>query len=550
MKLLIIGGYGVFGGRLAQLLSDCPDLTLLIAGRNQTKAESFCAAYEGRAQAIPFTLNRENIAQALIQESPDIVIDASGPFQDYGDDPYLVPKACIAHRVDYLDFADAADFVFGISELDKAAKDAGVTILSGVSSFPVLTAAVLRKLGKDITIESVKGGIAPSPYAGIGLNVMKAVVGYAGGPVKLTRHGRSYEAKGLAESLRYTIAPPGFLPLKNLHFSLVDVPDLQVLPQTYPEIQDIWMGAGPIPEILHRMLNVLAKARAVFRLPSWEPFAPFFFWVLNKMKFGEHRGGMFVEVEGRRNGQPVTRSWHLLAEGDDGPYIPSMAIEAIIRKWLKGERPSLGARSAIDALETEDYEALFNKRNIHTGYRHDAGHTTFRTILGEEFEALPASLKSLHDAGSAIWAGEASVKTGRNPLAKFIGLCVGINIKSGEMPLRVMFTETDNGQIWKREFGDRSFKSVFALGKGRNAYLATERFGIVKVAMALVPKDGRLYYIPRRLTVLGIPLPHFMVPKGESFETEKNGRFHFNVTLKLPFLGLLAAYKGWLEPVK
>jgi len=190
MKLLIIGGYGVFGGRLAQLLSDCPDLTLLIAGRNQTKAESFCAAYEGRAQAIPFTLNRENIAQALIQESPDIVIDASGPFQDYGDDPYLVPKACIEHRVDYLDFADAADFVFGISELDKAAKDAGVTILSGVSSFPVLTAAVLRKLGKDITIESVNGGIAPSPYAGIGLNVMKAVVGYAGGPVKLTRHGR------------------------------------------------------------------------------------------------------------------------------------------------------------------------------------------------------------------------------------------------------------------------------------------------------------------------------------------------------------------------
>ena len=60
-------------------------------------------------------------------------------------------------------------------------------VLSGVSSFPALTAAVLREMAKTMEIGSVEGGIAPSPYAGIGLNVMRAVVGYAGAPVKLRR---------------------------------------------------------------------------------------------------------------------------------------------------------------------------------------------------------------------------------------------------------------------------------------------------------------------------------------------------------------------------
>jgi len=298
MKILILGGYGVFGGRLAELLSDLPQLDILIAGRTLSKAQAKCSALRGKASFTPVELDRVNIADALTQHSPDIVVDATGPFQDYGDAPYFVIEACIEAGVHYLDFADAADFVFGVSAFDDAAKAAGVTVLSGVSSFPVLTAAILRQFQNHMTVESLTGGIAPSPYAGIGLNVMRAVVSYAGDDVKLTRNGKQSTGKGLAESLRYTIAPPGYLPLKNLHFSLVDVPDLQVLPAQNPDMTDIWMGAGPVPEILHKVLNLLAKARAALPLPSFAPLSPFFYWVLNKMKFGDHRGGMFIAAKG------------------------------------------------------------------------------------------------------------------------------------------------------------------------------------------------------------------------------------------------------------
>jgi saccharopine dehydrogenase-like NADP-dependent oxidoreductase len=160
VKILILGGYGVFGGRLAKLLSDIPQATLFICGRDEGKAQAFCAGFDGAATAVPASLDRRDISDGIDRLKPDLVVDASGPFQDYGRDCYHVVEACIAAKVDYLDFADGADFVFGISQFDEQAKAAGVFILSGVSSFPVLTAAVLREMAKTMDIVKVEGGIA------------------------------------------------------------------------------------------------------------------------------------------------------------------------------------------------------------------------------------------------------------------------------------------------------------------------------------------------------------------------------------------------------
>ena len=65
----------------------------------------------------------------------------------------------------------------------------------------------------------------------------------------------------------------------------------------------------------------------------------------------------------------IDRAWHMMAEGDDGPFIPSMACEAIIRHCLDGKPPTPGARPATGDLELEDYEKLFARRTIHTGAR-------------------------------------------------------------------------------------------------------------------------------------------------------------------------------------
>ena len=550
MVILILGGYGVFGGRLAELLSNVTELEFIICGRDRSRAEAFCAAYRGLTQVRPLGLDRADIVIALQEQQPDLVVDASGPFQDYGADRYRVISACIDARVDYLDFADAADFVFGVPQFDAQAKDAGVFVLSGVSSFPVLTAAVLREMAKTMEIRSVEGGIAPSPYAGIGLNVMRAVVGYAGAPVKLRRRGEPSQGIGLAESLRFTIAAPGRLPLRNTHFSLVDVPDLQVIPPEHPTMTDIWMGAGPVPEVLHLILNLLARARARLRLPSLEPWSRLFYLVLNGMRFGEHRGGMFVRARGTVGRRTVERSWHLLAEGDDGPYIPSMAIEAIVRRLLAGKRLAPGARSGVRALELADYDALFQDRKIFTGFREPENDAPlYRKILGSAFSALPPRVQELHGSvGTRQWTGLAEVRRGRGPAVALVAALVGFPKAASRAQVTVKFTPENGAERWVRSFDGKSFSSVQSAGEGRNEYLLVERFGIASFAMALVVEGDRLILAPRRWSLLGLPMPRFFLPTGSSFETVQEGQFCFDVQIAIPLIGLIVAYKGRLDP--
>ncbi|CAF3031039.1 unnamed protein product [Rotaria sp. Silwood2] len=104
--------------------------------------------------------------------------------------------------------------------------------------------------------------------------------------------------------MRYTICPFGHLPLFNRRFSLVDVPDLKILPDLWSNTDSIWIGAGTVPETLHRILNGLAELVRWRLIPSLTPFAPSFHWATNIERWGEHRGGMFVAIEGSdRDGQ-------------------------------------------------------------------------------------------------------------------------------------------------------------------------------------------------------------------------------------------------------
>ena len=560
VRVLILGGYGTFGGRLAQLLADEPRLALLIAGRARDKAEAFCAQLRAAARLEPLAFDRDgDVAAALAAASPDVVVDASGPFQAYAGDPYRVVRACVALGIDYLDLADGSGFVAGIAQFDAAARARGVAILSGVSSFPVLTAAVVRRLSQGESpemarLDSVTGGIAPSPYAGVGLNVIRAIASYAGRPVRLRRDGRDAVGRGLIETRRFTIAPPGCLPLRPTLFSLVDVPDLQALPALWPELKSVWMGAGPVPEILHRALNVLARLVPLKILRSLVRFAPLMHAAINVLRWGEHRGGMFVEVAGAgADGRPLVRSWHMIAEGDDGPLIPSMAAEAIIRRRLEGRRPDAGARAAVRDLELGDYEALFARRKIFCGVRAPpaAGAPLYRRLLGDAYTQLPAPIQALHAlTDTLVVEGVATVARGKSLLARVVARIAGFPPAGNDVPVRVEFTLRNGREIWRRTFADRSFTSTQEEGRGRFDRLVCERFGPFAFGLALVHAADRLRVVVRGWSVFGIPLPRALAPFGDAYESVEDGRFRFHVEISLPVIGLIVAYRGWLAALR
>lgn len=557
LRILIIGGYGTFGGRLAQLLADDTGLTLLIAGRSPKKAEKFLESMPFQAQTIALSFDRDGDVEAQIAAvTPDIVVDATGPFQSYGNDPYRVVRSCLTHGVDYMDLADGTDFVAGIRAFDGEAQAKQVSILSGVSSFPVLTAAVVSELSSAFSrLDTVIGGIAPSPYAGVGLNVIRAIAGYAGKPVALIRNGRHTVGYALTEAMRYTVAPPGRLPLRNIRFSLVDVPDNQVLPEIWPNLNSIWMGAGPVPEILHRALNGLAWLVRIRLFPSLLPFAKIFHLAINILRWGEHRGGMFIRVEGMsKGGNPIERSWHLLAEGEDGPLIPSMAAEAIIRRRLSGTRPAPGARPAAGDVTLAEYDRLFERRNIHTGIRRaDRSRPAplYQRILDTAWDGLPRPIRAMHSLDGTMTAeGVGSVERGDGLLARWIGRLFRFPEAGNDLPVTVTFTERNGAELWQRRFGDDKFSSVQSEGTGRSSRLVSERFGPFTFDLALVGEDTRLRLIVRRWRFLRLPLPLFLAPRGDSYEYAEDGKFRFHVEIGHPVTGLIVRYSGWLAPAR
>ncbi|MGD0866815.1 MAG: DUF4166 domain-containing protein [Rhizomicrobium sp.] len=558
LSVLVIGGYGTFGGRLVELLEGEPRLTLIVAGRSAAKAAAFCKSRaHAKATLVPSAFDRDRDSDAqLTALRPDIVVDASGPFQAYGERPYRVIEACIAGGIDHLDLADGSDFVAGVRAFDASARAAGRYILSGVSTCPVLTAAVTRRLSREmVRVESIRAGISPSPYSPVGENVVRAIAAYAGRRIALRRNGESGTGYPFTEQMRFTIAPPGRVPLRSTLFSLVDVPDLRALPELWPEADSFWVGAGPVSAALHRLLIGLAWLVRLGLLPSVSPFATLMHFVRSHLRWGEHRGGMFVEVAGANaDGAQIRRSWHLLAEGDDGPFIPAMAVAALVRRALDGRTPVPGARAAVRELELEDYEHLFSGRAIATGIRNDAlcnSTPLYARMLGTAWDELPVEIRAMHNVEhEALAEGRASVERGRSVFARFAGWIAGFPGAAADTPVTVRFDVVDGVETWTRKFGNDSFSSRQFAGRGRWDKLLCERFGPLVFAMALVRDGAKLSLVLRGWSVFGVRLPMSLCLRMEAHETVEDGRFCFHVDVGHKLTGPIVRYRGWLVPVQ
>jgi hypothetical protein len=263
---------------------------------------------------------------------------------------------------------------------------------------------------------------------------------------------------------------------------------------------------------------------------------------------------MFVAIDGiQHDGTACERSWHMLAEGDAGPLIPSMAVAAVIRNCLDGRRPAPGARPATADLELGDYEPLFSRYGITTGTRETGPPATplplFRRLLGELWAELPVALRAIHGGNTMLTAeGVATVERGGGLLSRLVARLFGFPRAGENVPVRVTFERQPGGEVWRRSFAGHPFESRHSEGKGRAEHLLCETFGPLRFGMALVVEDGRLRYVLRNWSLFGLPLPRLLAPGGPAEEIASDGRFHFDVTIGHPLTGLIVRYRGWLVP--
>ncbi len=349
-RVLILGAYGFFGARIVEGLAKIPGLELILAGRDLAKATALAYRLGLRAQnARAIDATDPKLATVIRKLGVHTVIHTAGPFQGQ---QYQVARAAIEARAHYLDLADGRAFVVGISALDAAAREAGVCVLSGVSSLPALSSAVIdRYVGYFEKLEHIAIGISSGARIP-GPATLRGVLGYCGKPFKVLENGAWIDAHGWLD--RRTFAFPK--PVGPRLLGRCDVPDLSLLPQRYPDAKTVSFHAGFASDTSHKLVEWLGTQVRRGRLASALPFAGPLYrlgrWLEPVLS---DRGGMFVRMTGPDDdGRARTLTWQLIAHDNHGPNIPCAPAIALTQKIARGQVPEPGARACMGLLTVEE----------------------------------------------------------------------------------------------------------------------------------------------------------------------------------------------------
>ena len=356
--ILLLGASGVFGSRLAERLAPEPGIALTLAGRRRESLVMVRDRIGGGAIRI---LDRDWI-EARDLAGYDMVIDAAGPFQNSGT---RLVEAALEAGIDYVDLADGREWVVGFAErFDQRARLAGVRLVTGASSIPALSHAVLNELTAGWQrIDSIRIGIFPGNRAPRGLSVVEAILSYAGKPFRVFRNGEWRDDWGWGRLHRTDAGPAG-----KRWASACDTPEQELLVTRYRPSASAEFVAGMELSILHVglwLLSLPVRGGWIRSLRPWsKPLLTVARWLL---PFGTDKGAMLVEATGiDGEGKPVAANWRLNADGNRGPYVPVLAAVALARRWRDGGTLEAGARACTEIIELEEFDQDFGALGIAT----------------------------------------------------------------------------------------------------------------------------------------------------------------------------------------
>ena len=363
--VLILGGYGVFGRRIAANLARHEGIDLVIAGRNAgaaaTLARSLGAA---RARSLAVDLGRPEAISTLVAARPAVIVDTLGPFQARN---LALPRRCAERGIHYVDIADARSRVTDIVSLDAAARLEHAAIVSGASTVPAFTTAIVDELAPNAReVVSIDVGISPSHRAPRGIATAKAILGYCGKPIPAICGDR--QTYGWGDLIRHAYpAPVGERWLSN-----VDTPERALWRTRYPALEEAEIRAGLEIGILHLGLSALSRGVRQRRIagPGARRERP----PRDRRRYStgcKPAGAMHVRVVTRdAHARTVSRNALLIAEEGDGPEVPAAPAAAVVKKLLglpgyvplekRGAFPCIGILTREEIMaELQGFEIRF-----------------------------------------------------------------------------------------------------------------------------------------------------------------------------------------------
>lgn len=362
-RVLVIGGLGNFGARICKRLALGEQFEVIAGSRRCADSATHTFASGQTVRTARVDIDGADLPRQLAELAPAVVIHCAGPFQAQD---YQVALACCAIGAHYIDIADGRTYVAHFAaHLNQQAKAAGICAISGASTVPGLSSAVVDALAPRFArLEAIDIAIAPGQQAPRGVATIQAVFSYAGLPFKRWKNGEWRTVYGWQDLRRLS-----FHGLGNRLAAACDVPDLHLFPARYPTVKTVEFRAALELRIQHLALWCVAALRRLgvaLPLTRWARFFDrFATHVLDR--FGQDRGGMRVALHGiDHSGQALEQTWHLTAPNGDGPEIPTLAAVLLAEKLLSGHAMPPGAYAATGLLQLAEFEPEFRRWAITT----------------------------------------------------------------------------------------------------------------------------------------------------------------------------------------
>ncbi|CAA9240407.1 MAG: hypothetical protein AVDCRST_MAG08-1594 [uncultured Acetobacteraceae bacterium] len=334
--------------------------------------------------------------------------------------------------------------------------------------------------------------------------------------------------------------------------SLCVTPNLDLLPERFAVRWSAVLRVGLELPAMHLGLLLASLPVRLGWVRSLAPATPpLRFGVKLLSRLGGDTGGMEVLAEGvDAEGAPVRARWVLVAAGGDGPAVPTLPDLAVLRALAAGAGPQPGAGPCVGHLDLAAIEAEFRPYRITTRVHVERGgrEPLVAASLGSIFESLPAAVRRVHALrGTLRLVGEAAVEGAETAPGRWIARVFGFPPAADAVPVAVEIAATPGGEDWTRSFGERRFRSRMRPHERPGSIC--ECFGPFTFDLALSAGPDALRMRVEGWRLGRLPLPRRLAPRNEARETvDAAGRFRFEVPIRLPLLGRLVRYSGWLVP--
>ncbi|KAE8687179.1 Saccharopine dehydrogenase isoform 2 [Hibiscus syriacus] len=143
-RVLVLGGTGRVGGSTATALSKlCPDLRIVVGGRNREKGASMVATLGKNSEFAEVDVNNKDSLEAALSDA-DLVVHAAGPFQQA--QKCTVLEAAIETQTAYLDVCDDTSYAFRAKSLKDRAVSANIQAITTGGIYPGVSNVMAAEL--------------------------------------------------------------------------------------------------------------------------------------------------------------------------------------------------------------------------------------------------------------------------------------------------------------------------------------------------------------------------------------------------------------------